>query len=107
MDVDARERIRATFQRHRAEPGVSLDRYVRRRRLDLGKSLDGKIAIYLDTRYWIVIRDVVMGRRGDSESTFLLAELRRLVAEHRAFCPISEVLLVELLKQTDLGTRQE
>ncbi len=75
MDVDARERIRATFQRHRAEPGVSLDRYVRRRRLDLG--------------------------------TFLLAELRRLVAEHRAFCPISEVLLVELLKQTDLGTRQE
>jgi len=107
MSEDRQADIHATFEKHRAEPGVTIDEYVRHRRIELGKLLDGKRRIYLDKRYWIVIRDVALGRRTDQSSTGLLVQLRRLVSSGTAFCPVSEVLFIELLKQTDLYTRRE
>jgi hypothetical protein len=98
--------ILAALERHHAESDVTLEEYVRRRRIELGKSIDGKIRVYLDKRYWIVARDVEMGRRTDEDSIALLTELRRLVKSGRALCPISEVVMIELLKQSDLNTRR-
>ncbi len=104
---ERRSLIQARFDRHRAERHISREQHVYRRRIELGKSLVGKTKIYLDKRYWIFIRDVVLGRRTDKTSIELLEQLKRLVQAGSALCPISDVLFVELLKQEDAHTRRE
>lgn len=94
------------FRRHRGNSDVSLEEYIRKCRIELGKSLDGKTRVYLDKRYWIVIRNAEMGARTDQNSHALLAELRRVVRSGKAFCPTSEVVTIELLKQSDRSTRR-
>ena len=106
MPRQSRSEIEHSFQRHRASPRVSLEEYVRQRRIELGRALDGKTRIYLDTRFWIILRDVGLGSRTDEDSRALLAELRRIVGTGKGFCPTSEVVTAELLKQSDLSTRR-
>jgi len=100
------EQLKRCFDRHKVEPEVSVDAYLRRLRINLGKLLDGKISIYLDKRFWILIRDVAIGRNSGDHSARLLEGLRALVGSGCGFCPISESLFMELLKQEDLATRR-
>lgn len=98
--------ITASFERHRAEPKVTVDQYMRRLQLKLGESLATKKAIYLDMRFWIIARDVVLGRLIDPISTAILETLRNVVQNDLAFCPVSETTFLELLKQADESTRR-
>lgn len=100
-------KLKASFNRHRSEPDVSIDEYVRARRIDLGKSATQHKLIYLDQRYWIILRNVVLGRHTDAESIRLLDALRLRVSNKQVICPISDTVFVELLKQEDLHTRRE
>jgi hypothetical protein len=93
--------VSASIRWHRAQPHVSLDDYDRRKRIELGESLVQRNAVYLDTRYWIHIRDAQLGRTSRSEYQDLLAELRSAVAAGRVFCPLSAATFMELLKQSD------
>jgi hypothetical protein len=79
--------------------------YERRRRVALGESLRRKIAVYLDTKYWILLRGAASGRRPDAATTRLLALLRNLVHTGQAYCPLSVPIFEELLRQTDVATR--
>ena len=97
MDIDA----------HRANPEVSIDQHVERRVVALGRSLDACTAIYLDTKFWIILRDCAEGKRTDPAALELLHRLRRLVAEGKVFCPVSESHLFEFLKQDDMSSRLE
>ncbi|MFK1436711.1 hypothetical protein ACIU0H_24065 [Pseudomonas aeruginosa] len=94
------------IERHLESPEVSLGEHVQRRQLELADELDARRAIYLDLKFWIILRDVLMGQRTRPEEMQLLQTLRKLVEEKRAFCPISETTFVELLKQQDLATRR-
>ena len=99
-------KMKLSFEKHEAEPDVSLDEYVWGCIIDLGRSLEKRIPIYLDQRYWIILRDVVLSRKTDSSSVKLLKLLRDLVQDGKIFCPISESVFVEYLKQQDIKTRR-
>lgn len=90
---------------HRQKPDVSLQSYVRDKRCQLGAAVASIHRIYLDQRFWLLLRDVALGRSRDMAISDLLAMLRYLVVKGRAVCPISESVFVELLKQSDKSTR--
>lgn len=92
----------------RAVPGDN-DELVRRLWLDreqqvkaltveLGQSLDGRTAIYLDTCFWIHLRDAQRGELG-VRGAELLGRARGAVATGVAIFPISDMTLFEVLKQ--------
>lgn len=90
----------------RAQPDLTTREYARIRRIQLGQSLEPQAAVFLDTKYWIIARDVLMNRRNDPDSIGFANLLRRLVHSRRIFCPISDSIFLELLKQQDPTTRK-
>lgn len=98
--------VRESVDRHQASPEVSTERYVRSRHIELGRSVLQKLRVYLDKRYWILLRDAAFRRPSAGAAHSLLASLRRGVGFGKIVCPISESLFVELLKQEDLATRR-
>ena len=99
-------RAGASIEKHRKEPHVSLDQYVRACRVGLAKSLNDRRAVYLDSRYWILLREAFLGRETRPVIKELLELLRTQVYGGQTFCPISEAVFIELLKQEDLRTRR-
>jgi hypothetical protein len=91
---------------HLASPDVSLDEYVRSRQIALAKRLEQRKAIYLDIKYWIMLRDAATGICTSEDSLQLLALLRSNVAASKVFCPISDSTFAELFKQRDGKTRR-
>jgi hypothetical protein len=89
---------------HRATPHISIDAYTKQRQVELGQSLDGRLALYLDQKYWIALRKAEDGKGNESENE-LLRLLRELTCSGKVFCPISESVLMELIKQEDLQSR--
>ena len=82
----------------------AIDRHVARAILKLGKVLARRRAIYLDTNYWIKLRDANRDK-GTATTCNLLSILRKGVAEGVVFCPISEAVFLELMKQGDPASR--
>ncbi len=84
----------------------SLAAYVRMRQIELALSLKSKRAIYLDIKFWIILRDIVTGLRFSPAEVALLSLLRKGVVEGRIFCPISDSTFVEPLKKSDISRRE-
>jgi hypothetical protein len=83
----------------------TVDSHVRTRHLDLGRGLHAKKMIYLDIKFWIHLREVLLGRCREEEERSLLHLLQTLVGKGKIVCPISIDLVSELLKQEDPVTR--
>lgn len=98
--------IAASFSRHRAEPDISAEAHIRRLRIALGESLIDRHAIYLDTNYWVWLRDAHLNRPKRPIHAEILAALRELVASRKSFCPLNASTFVELLRQTDPACRE-
>jgi hypothetical protein len=97
--------VAESFDLHRANGHISIDRHVKSRVVELGLSIESRIAIYLDVNFWILLRDVTLGfHRQDSEQE-LLRLLRRAVASGAVLCPASDAIFLELLKQSDPSSR--
>lgn len=96
---------RSAFEFYRQQPEISLEQHVRTKRAELGTAVTSLQRIYLDVRFWIMLRDVVLGRCQEEVFKDLLIFLRGAVANGRAICPISEAVLMELLKQSNPVTR--
>lgn len=73
----------AGIRRHLESPGVSLGEYVRRRQMELADELVPRQAVYLDQKFWIILRDVVAGTRTATDEVELLELLRERVASGR------------------------
>jgi len=84
---------------------VTLEQYVRKKRIQLGVEISSKYRVYLDLRFWILFREVELGRNNNQDLIHLLSRIKHLVDESVAICPISESVFVELMKQNDPGTR--
>lgn len=95
----------ADFERHRAEPNVSVDDYLRRKQIELGSSLERRAIIYLDMWVWNRISDHVLKGTNDPSMSELYRRLLTEVAAGRVVCPVSESIFLELLKQSDPRTR--
>lgn len=85
---------------------MTLDEYVRQRQIELARVLKDKKAVYLDLKFWIILRDAILGRRTRTGDVRLLETLRALVNSGRVFCPVSDSTFGELLKQADASTRK-
>lgn len=90
---------------HRKFPDVSLESYVRARQLVLHEFVEPRTTIYLDIKFWISLRDVVLGRPTLPGAVDLLRKLRDGVAAGELLCPICESTFSELMKQADGVTR--
>lgn len=90
---------------HRQHPEISLERYVRSSVLETGDRVLARKRIYLDTRYWVALRDVRLQRPRAVVDEELLEALTELVTGEKAICPINANILAELLKQRDEKTR--
>lgn len=93
------------IKEHLASPDISLGAHMRRRQRELGESLQSRRAIYLDQKFWIILRGVAAGERRAPDEVTLLQLLKQAVASGIAFCPISESTFAELVKQEDAATR--
>lgn len=97
--------IGCTFDFHRARPKVSLDDHVYQKRIELGKEVSKKYRVYLDLRFWILLRDVELRKNKEQELKELLSKLKHLVDNEKCICPISESVFIEVMKQSDPVTR--
>jgi hypothetical protein len=100
-----RDQITRSLELHRQDKETSIEDYIERLQRQLGLKLSSRQAIYLDTRYWIFLRDVVLGRPQKPAHTQLPSRLRQCVLSGAVFCPISSATFAELLSQTMPASR--
>lgn len=72
-------------------------------RVAIGESVLKKYRIYLDTRYWIFMRDAFLGKATPTQ-TGIYKSLKTLVETGSAICPLSPDIFIELMKQ---GNREQ
>ena len=99
------EQASQTFKHHLASPNVSVADYLNGAMDEIGRKIANRRKLYLDTRYWVFIREAALGRPRASEHATILALLRRYVAAGKAVCPVSDVTFMEMTTQTDDVTR--
>lgn len=95
----------SSIEIHRSQPKISLNMHVQSKRVELGVDVCSKYRIYLDLKFWILFRDVELGRNNDSVVFQLLEKIKYLVSSNLSICPISESVFIELMKQNDQLTR--
>ena len=99
-------KLTSTFDYHLQNPDESLEAYAGRKGLELGRELLSASKIYLDTKFWLFLRDIRLGRRADEHLALLFELLRTLVKKGLAICPLSADTFMEVFKQTDSITRR-
>lgn len=100
-----KQEIEESLARHAASPEVSAGEYAQQLMTELGDSVATRHKFYLDTRYWIHLRDAAMGRPTHHQHGEILVRVRALVADGLAVCPVSDVAWIELFKQVDPASR--
>lgn len=94
------------IERHRAQPAISLQEYYHSLQKKLVDGIVGKRRVYLDTKYWVILRDAAMARPKSPIHTEILELLRGLVHTGAAICPLSDTAYVETMQQNDSVTRR-
>lgn len=84
---------------------IDIQQHIECRQLELGASLERKCAVYLDTKFWILLRDATLNRSDSDIGGRLLEFLRAGRRRDLLFCPIEENVVLEVLKQGDASTR--
>ena len=106
VDEESKARFLERMTVHERFPGISIDKYLKSRQVELAKSIADKRLIYLDLKFWILLRDAATGHRSDLDTSRLLVLLMGLVETGQALCPISDVVYAEVLKQKNPETRE-
>lgn len=90
-----------TFDKHKDEPAKTLDSYLKEKKIELGSWVNKRRKIYLDTKFWLLLRNSYLGRARSSDQHDLLHVLKSGVNTGALICPISNDVFVEVIKQTD------
>jgi hypothetical protein len=93
------------FLRHKEQGQVSFDQYFERKSADFAKSFGKTSKIYLDTKFWVKLRNAALGVSTNPVDVNLLSALRKSVVERRAVFPFSSPLWFETFHQSDPNTR--
>ncbi|MFK2893801.1 hypothetical protein [Dyella flagellata] len=93
------------FAFHRSTPQITIDEYERRRVVELGEWVMARDRIYLDKCFWIHLRAARTAVPSPPGASDLLDALVAGVSTGRLVCPISDMLFLELMKQSDPATR--
>jgi len=104
---DYERKLQQSCDKHKAQPELSSDAYLRRKHFGLQKAIEGRTLIYLDTNHWINLRHIFLdSRHAQKEYAEILLLLDQLAEKRRVLCPISFPLFLELMKQSDMETRK-
>ncbi len=95
----------STLEAHLATPEISYEIYRRQKELECADIVMTRKSVYLDTRFWIHLRDAALGKHVPAVYDQLLRELRKGVAEGKLICPFAADMLAEVYKQSDRTTR--
>lgn len=95
----------STLEAHLASPDISYEQYRHQKELECADLVAARRSFYLDTRFWIHLRDADLGKPVPPVYNQLLSELRRGVAEGKIICPFAADMLAEVYKQSDPTTR--
>ena len=93
-----------TIAEHLTTSRVTFLEHVRGSGLRLGESIAQRKPIYLDTKFWILMRNASRGN-DTSNAVILLKLLKQAVNEGKVFCPISSAIFIELMKQDSISSR--
>lgn len=93
-----------TMDYHRNNPDVSLSDYYRKLRLELAASISAKTKIYLDTKFWVLLRNGSMYPSKHEQEYHLLQLALRLVESGSCIFPVSEDVFLEVIRQADKDT---
>jgi len=102
------EQMFTDFDRHLKAPEIDIETHVRRTHIQHAESRNGRRAIFLDTKYWIDLINVVCGTTTSEPLCWveiLLRVLREGVARGTLFCPVTEKVLDEIMNQSDDSSR--
>ena len=78
---------------------ISTDEYVRQKRIELAQYIKNRKIVYLDTKYWIILRDAVTNKSNQPLDYKLLETVIQLSQNKKCIFPISEDVLIEVVKQ--------
>jgi hypothetical protein len=78
----------------------TIDRYTRNKQVELAASIKNKAKVYLDTRFWIIAREVTEGIQTGPAEVELVDVLRQGVGSGALISPISESVFLEVGKQS-------
>lgn len=87
------------------DPTISPEVYFLRKSVALSAVVNKRTAIYLDTKFWLKLRDIRLGTPQESLDTSLEARLTTLVAEGKVICPFAADIFSELLRAGDPAKR--
>lgn len=82
-----------SFEEYLNEPEISIDQHADLRACELGRMLRSRQAVYLDTCFWLYMRNA-LGGGGADKALELLGSLREKAAAGLIFCPISDSIFV-------------
>jgi hypothetical protein len=103
--ADELDWVHQRMAHHSGNSAQSIDEYVRAQCIRLAATVMRRRRVYLDTCYWIRLRDADLGRKVAAGDQQLLAALRSHVREGRLLCPINDATIYEVHKQSDDSTR--
>jgi len=90
-----------TFDKHANEPEKTVDAYIKEKKLELGEWVNQRRKVYLDTKFWLLLRDAHLDRARQQGQHDLLRLITDAVSAGKLICPISEDVFQEVIKQTD------
>jgi len=91
---------------HLERPGVNLDMYCRVMRQTVARYALSRHRIYLDTNYWIWLRDAAFRQPKLPVHAELWRRLRDLAKIGRVLCPVSYPVYSEVMKQENNSRRR-
>jgi len=91
------------YQRHVSEI-VTIESNSEQFRVRIGEMVLKKRRFYLDTKYWIFMREASLGRAPEAQKK-IYEKLRSLVETGIAICPLSPHIFTELMKQGNWENR--
>jgi hypothetical protein len=75
--------------------------YVRQKGIALAREIKNRKKVYLDTRYWVMLREARLGRSKNRNDCAILNRLETLVKSQQAVCPLNADIWFELRKHKD------
>jgi hypothetical protein len=99
-------RSESTFAYHLAHPQVSPHGHILAKSRDCAAFVNARKALYLDTKFWIKLRDALLGAPAEPVDASLLTALRGAVKGGHWVCPVASDIVAELLNIGDETKRR-
>jgi hypothetical protein len=96
--------FKSTLAKHINQQDISVKEYLQSLSLELYRDLTNKKIVYLDTKFWLIFRDVKLGRNQNRGAQTLFQLVCQLKKDGRCNFPISEDVFLEVMKQSDIST---